>query len=191
MRTPILYHGPGALKVASEKPGNMLGWMGASGLTVGETRELLALLQHPRKRGVLLLGPLDEGTKEALDALLKTLEEPPEHIELRLFAGEEGRVPATIRSRCVRYFCGLPRGTPSSSDRRLLAWAVAGRVGELAEVLLQSKVAEPLPSLEVLAAGLLEHGEASDFVRLWSALRVLPRDYTRVEVFAALTALRR
>jgi len=42
-------------------------------------------------------------TKEAFNALLKTLEEPPKHIIFVLATTEVNKVPETILSRCERY----------------------------------------------------------------------------------------
>lgn len=42
-------------------------------------------------------------TKEAFNALLKTLEEPPEHVIFVLCTTEAHRLPATIISRCQRF----------------------------------------------------------------------------------------
>src|SRR5699024_247349 len=42
-------------------------------------------------------------TTEAFNALLKTLEEPPEHVVFILATTEPHRLPATIISRCQRF----------------------------------------------------------------------------------------
>lgn len=191
--SPILFHGPGAQNEALAGPGVLLGLYGSGekGLGVAETREALALVEHPTKSGVLIFGPLDKASPEALDALLKTVEEPPDHLELRLFALEEGLVSPTIRSRCLRRFCSDPRPLDLGTARRWVAWALAGKVGELAEQVLASKSEEPLPSLQQLSAALVEHGGGELFVALWKALRELPEDPTRPEVFSALVAVRR
>lgn len=42
-------------------------------------------------------------TKEAFNALLKTLEEPPEHVKFFFATTEPHKVPATILSRCQRF----------------------------------------------------------------------------------------
>ncbi len=42
-------------------------------------------------------------TTEAFNALLKTLEEPPEHVIFILATTDVHKLPATILSRCQRY----------------------------------------------------------------------------------------
>ena len=39
----------------------------------------------------------------AFNALLKTLEEPPEHVKFILATTEPHKIPATINSRCQRF----------------------------------------------------------------------------------------
>src|SRR5690625_1868383 len=47
-----------------------------------------------------LIDPADQMNSAAANALLKTLEEPPEGVILMLTAARPSRLPATIRSRC-------------------------------------------------------------------------------------------
>ncbi|MCH5205085.1 MAG: DNA polymerase III subunit gamma/tau [Oscillospiraceae bacterium] len=57
-------------------------------------------------------------TTEAFNALLKTLEEPPEHIKFILATTELHKVPATIVSRCQRF--EFRRVDAAKSAKRLL-----------------------------------------------------------------------
>jgi len=56
-------------------------------------------------------------TTEAFNALLKTLEEPPEHAAFILCTTEEHKVPETIKSRCVRV--GFIKATEEEIKRSL------------------------------------------------------------------------
>ena len=48
-------------------------------------------------------------TREAFNALLKTLEEPPEHVKFIFCTTEATKIPVTILSRCQRFdFAGIP-----------------------------------------------------------------------------------
>ena len=57
----------------------------------------------------------------AFNALLKTLEEPPEHVKFILATTEIQKVPATIQSRCQRF-----------TFRNIGPDVIAGRLGEIA-----------------------------------------------------------
>ena len=57
-------------------------------------------------------------TQEAFNALLKTLEEPPEHVKFVLATTELHKVPATIVSRCQRF--EFRRVDAAQSAKRLL-----------------------------------------------------------------------
>src|SRR5690606_16958280 len=47
-------------------------------------------------------------TKDAFNALLKTLEEPPEHVKFIFATTEPNKIPITILSRCQRFdFAGI------------------------------------------------------------------------------------
>lgn len=57
----------------------------------------------------------------AFNALLKTLEEPPEHVKFILATTELQKVPATIQSRCQRFdFRPIPQARIGEQLRRIL-----------------------------------------------------------------------
>src|ERR1700685_1952092 len=45
-------------------------------------------------------------SKQAFNGLLKTLEEPPEHVKFLFATTEIDKVPITVRSRCIRFALG-------------------------------------------------------------------------------------
>ena len=55
------------------------------------------------KYRVFLIDQIDRTSTQAADSLLKTLEEPPEHLVLILTAGNSYDLPATIRSRSIHF----------------------------------------------------------------------------------------
>src|SRR5215472_6495197 len=65
-------------------------------------------------------------TSEAFNALLKTLEEPPEYVVFVLATTEAHRVPATILSRCQRY--EFRRMTPADIGKRLTEVAAVEKI---------------------------------------------------------------
>ncbi len=79
---------------------------GASNRGVDEIRNLRESVRYTPSRGKKKVYIIDEVhmlTKEAFNALLKTLEEPPAHILFIFATTEIHKVPATILSRCQRY----------------------------------------------------------------------------------------
>lgn len=78
----------------------------ASNRGVDEARELIANAAYRPLRGKSKVYIIDEVhmlTREAFNALLKTMEEPPEHVKFILCTTEAQKVPATIVSRCQRF----------------------------------------------------------------------------------------
>lgn len=70
---------------------------------VRELREKIAFAPGRSKYRVYIIDEVHMLTKEAFNALLKTLEEPPEHAIFVLATTELHKVPETIVSRCQRY----------------------------------------------------------------------------------------
>src|ERR1700752_5479855 len=79
---------------------------GASNRGIDEIRDLRERLRYLPTRGRYKVYILDEVhmlTKEAFNALLKTLEEPPAHVVFVFATTEIERILPTIFSRCQRY----------------------------------------------------------------------------------------
>jgi DNA polymerase-3 subunit gamma/tau len=79
---------------------------GASNRGVEEIRNLRESVRYAPARGKYKVYIIDEVhmlTKEAFNALLKTLEEPPPHVVFVFATTEIHKVPATILSRCQRF----------------------------------------------------------------------------------------
>lgn len=85
---------------------------GASNRGIDEIRELRANAIFRPSRSRYKIYYIDEVhmlTKEAFNALLKTLEEPPAHVKFIFATTETEKVPATILSRCQRFdFRNIP-----------------------------------------------------------------------------------
>lgn len=52
---------------------------------------------------IFIIDEVHDLSRQAFDALLKTIEEPPEHVIFILATTEYSKVPPTIRSRCQKY----------------------------------------------------------------------------------------
>ncbi len=84
----------------------------ASNRGVDDAREVIANSVYRPLRGHYKIYIIDEVhmlTREAFNALLKTMEEPPEHVKFILCTTEPHKVPPTIQSRCQRFdFRNIP-----------------------------------------------------------------------------------
>jgi len=90
-------------------------------IVVEDTREIAAFLRlTPAEAGwrVVIVDGADEMNRNAANALLKILEEPPQRALLVLVAHSPGRLLPTIRSRCRRFPIAP---LPSAIVHRLLA----------------------------------------------------------------------
>ena len=70
---------------------------------IREIRNKVNLVPSVGKYKVYIIDEVHMLTKEAFNALLKTLEEPPNHIIFILATTEPHEIPATILSRCQRF----------------------------------------------------------------------------------------
>ncbi|MCC6797573.1 MAG: DNA polymerase III subunit gamma/tau [Candidatus Hydrogenedentes bacterium] len=79
---------------------------GASNNTVEDVRQLrenVRLVPSRSRFKIYIIDEVHQLSTSAFNALLKTLEEPPEHAVFILATTEAHKVPATIISRCQRY----------------------------------------------------------------------------------------
>jgi DNA polymerase III subunit delta' len=108
-------------------------------INVEQIREVVAGLNHTAQQSgwrVVIIEPAEMMNKTATNALLKTLEEPPQQVLFLLISHQSGALLATVRSRCqclaftapdaALSFSWLKQQLPSHlHDKlpRLLAWA--------------------------------------------------------------------
>ncbi|MEK7586825.1 MAG: DNA polymerase III subunit gamma/tau [Patescibacteria group bacterium] len=88
------------------KPEDLYEIDGASNRGIDEIRELrdaVTTLPFSSPKKVYIIDEVHMLTKEAFNALLKTLEEPPSHVIFILATTEGHRVPETIISRCQTF----------------------------------------------------------------------------------------
>ena len=125
---------------------------------IRELKERIEFLPTEGKYKVYIIDEVHMLTTEAFNALLKTLEEPPEHVIFILATTDVHKLPATILSRCQRY------------DFRL------GSKEEITDFLLEICRREALP----LAADALEiivenaHGSYRDALSLLDVILASP-----------------
>lgn len=112
----------------------------ASRTKVEDTRELLDNVLYPPTQGRYKIYLIDEVhmlSNHSFNALLKTLEEPPEHVKFLLATTDPKRLPITILSRCLQFH--LKRITPEQI------------VPHLQHICDQETIPYELPALEKLA----------------------------------------
>jgi DNA polymerase-3 subunit gamma/tau len=99
---------------------------GASNRGIDEIRQLrqnVAVRPSRVRYKIYIIDEVHMLTKEAFNALLKTLEEPPEHVKFIFATTEPQKIPITILSRCQRFdFAGI---SSSAIQARLSQIALA------------------------------------------------------------------
>lgn len=114
---------------------------GASNRKIENARELIETIRYVPQRDRYRIAIIDEVhmlTTEAFNALLKTLEEPPQHSRFILASTELHKIPATIVSRCQRF--------------TFRALSVAEIARHLDRVAREEKIRATPEALETLAA---------------------------------------
>ena len=98
---------------------------GASNRGIDEIRQLRQNVGVRPSRARFKIYIIDEVhmlTREAFNALLKTLEEPPEHVKFIFCTTEPTKIPITILSRCQRFdFAGILTRSISERLRQIVA----------------------------------------------------------------------
>jgi DNA polymerase-3 subunit gamma/tau len=89
-------------------------------------------------------------TNHAFNAMLKTLEEPPEHVKFILATTDPQKIPVTVLSRCLQF--NLKQMPPGHI------------IGHLENILGQEEITFEQPALRLLAAG--AHGSMRDALSL-------------------------
>lgn len=112
----------------------------ASRTKVEETRELLENVPYAPSSGrykVYLIDEVHMFSNHSFNALLKTLEEPPEHVKFLLATTDPQKVPVTVLSRCLQF--NLKRMAPG-----LLA-------DYLSKILTEESIEHERPALDLIA----------------------------------------
>jgi len=102
---------------------------GASNRGIDEIRNLRETVKFKPTNGRYKIYIIDEVhmlTTEAFNALLKTLEEPPEHVKFIFATTESHKVPLTILSRCQRF--NFKRITTAETAKKLEEIADAEKI---------------------------------------------------------------
>ena len=121
-------------------------------LVVEQMRRLidaLFLTNTVSRRKAALIHPVEESNSSAINALLKTLEEPPSDTLIILVSHDPGRVPATVLSRCQKLAVRLPESGAA------IAWVMerSGLSEAEAGVALEAAAGSPLRAAKLAADG--------------------------------------
>ena len=146
---------------------------GASNTGVEHIRELRqnAIYRPARARfKIYIIDEVHMLSTSAFNALLKTLEEPPEHVKFILATTEPNKVLATIQSRCQRF------------DFRNIQTAEIAE--QLKTILADEKVQADEALLRRVAR--LAHGSMRDALSLLDQLLSMSEDKLTVELLAEL-----
>jgi len=99
------------LGVAAGSDVDVLEIDGASNRGIDDVRQLrqnVAIRPSRARYKIYIIDEVHMVTKDAFNALLKTLEEPPEHVKFIFATTEANKIPITILSRCQRFdFAGI------------------------------------------------------------------------------------
>jgi DNA polymerase-3 subunit delta' len=136
-------------------------------LVVSQVRKLISSLNLTNtisKRKAALIHPVEASNKSTINALLKTLEEPPGETVLVLVSHDSGHLPATIRSRCQNLHV-----RPAAS-KGAIEWlcSEAGVTPPEAETALRAAAGSPLK-----AARMVQDGSIESYHRVISILEEL------------------
>jgi DNA polymerase-3 subunit gamma/tau len=96
----------GCQEIAEGRSVDLIEVDAASRTKVEDTRELLENVQYAPTRSRYKIYLIDEVhmlSSHSFNALLKTLEEPPEHAKFLLATTDPQKLPATILSRCLQF----------------------------------------------------------------------------------------
>lgn len=129
----------------------------ASNRGIDEIRELREKIQFAPSQGKAKVYIIDEVhmlTKEAFNALLKTLEEPPSHAYFILATTEAHKIPETIISRCQQF-----------KFKRIESQAIVARLQEIAT---EEKVAAEPDALTLI--GKQANGGLRDAIGLFEQM---------------------
>ena len=94
------------IEIAEGRSVDVLEVDAASRTKVEDTRDLLDNVQYAPTRSRFKIYLIDEVhmlSNHSFNALLKTLEEPPEHVKFLLATTDPQKLPATVLSRCLQF----------------------------------------------------------------------------------------
>ena len=173
----------------------------ATNTRVDEMRQLLETAQYVPSRGRYKVYVIDEVhmlSTSAFNAMLKTLEEPPEHLKFILATTDPQKIPVTVLSRCLQF--NLKQMPPAAIaahlgrvlenekvefDREALALISRAAAGSMRDALSLLDQAIAHGGGRVAAAGVSEMLGAIDQTHLLRLLEAVAADDARAVLSVA------
>jgi DNA polymerase III subunit gamma/tau len=152
----------------------------ASHTGVDDVREIIEAVRYAAVSARYKIYIIDEVhmlSKNAFNALLKTLEEPPAHVKFLFATTEVNKVPVTVLSRCQRFdlrritpdllfdhfrrICGAENVSAEDAALRMIATAAEGSVRDGLSILDQA-----IAHADLDGGGLVTAGQVEDMLGL-------------------------
>jgi DNA polymerase-3 subunit gamma/tau len=169
----------------------------ASHTGIDDVREIIENARYrpvSARTKVYIIDEVHMLSKQAFNGLLKTLEEPPEHVKFLFATTEIEKVPITVRSRCIRFdlkrietgamvrhlekICGLEGMTAEPDALSLIARVAEGSVRDALSLLDQAiahGAAGKVEAADLRAMlGLSDRGEVIDLFAYAMAGEIAP-----------------
>jgi DNA polymerase III subunit gamma/tau len=136
----------------------------ASHTGIDDVREIIENARYrpvSARTKVYIIDEVHMLSKQAFNGLLKTLEEPPEHVKFLFATTEIEKVPITVRSRCIRFDLRRIESGPMIAHLRNIC-AAEGVAAEPEALALIARVAEGSvrDALSLLDQGIAHGGHA-------------------------------
>ena len=135
----------------------------ASHTGIDDVREIIENARYrpvSARTKVYIIDEVHMLSKQAFNGLLKTLEEPPEHVKFLFATTEIDKVPITVRSRCIRFDLRRIEAGPMIAHLNRIS-AAEGVVAEPEALALIARVAEGSvrDALSLLDQGIAHGGD--------------------------------
>lgn len=152
----------------------------ASRTKVDDTRELLEDVVYAPSRGrykVFLIDEVHMLSGHSFNALLKTLEEPPEHVKFLLATTDPQKLPVTVLSRCLQFNLRRlrPEEIAAQMGHILVAEGIPADAGSLS-LLAQAADGSLRDALSLLDQAIAHGGGSLDEAGVRSMLGTLDQD---------------
>ena len=136
----------------------------ASHTGIDDVREIIENARYrpvSARAKVYIIDEVHMLSKQAFNGLLKTLEEPPEHVKFLFATTEIDKVPITVRSRCIRFDLRRIESEPMIAHLHKIC-AAEGVAAEPEALALIARVAEGSvrDALSLLDQGIAHGGHA-------------------------------